>query len=67
MSDAPRLIQERHGEVLKLAIANPAARNALHPDIYREGVAARREAADCREGIKAFFEKRKPQFNKPGA
>jgi enoyl-CoA hydratase/carnithine racemase len=46
MSDAPRLIQERHGEVLKLAISNPAARNALHPDIYREGVAAMRAATD---------------------
>lgn len=50
MSDAPRLIQERHGEVLKLAIANPAARN--------------QRGADCEEGIKAFFEKRRPLFNR---
>lgn len=41
-----RLVPERHGAVLQLRISNPEARNALHPDIYRDGVAAMRAAAE---------------------
>lgn len=43
--DAPRLHVERDGRVLTLTIDNPAARNALAPDMYREGAQALREAA----------------------
>jgi enoyl-CoA hydratase/carnithine racemase len=38
------LIASRQGAVLQLLISNPSARNALHPDIYREGLAALEEA-----------------------
>ncbi len=41
-----RLLSERHGAVLLLRISNPEARNALHPDVYRDGVAALRAAAE---------------------
>ena len=35
-----QLLAERRGAVLLLRISNPDARNALHPDIYRDGLAA---------------------------
>ena len=42
----PRLLSERRGAVLLLRISNPAARNALHPDIYSAGLAAIAAADD---------------------
>ncbi len=42
-----RLLEERRGAVLVLRISNPGARNALHPDVYSEGIGAfGRAAAD---------------------
>ena len=35
-----RLLSSLQGGVLSLVISNPQARNALHPDIYRDGIAA---------------------------
>jgi len=46
---AARLLSERHGAVLLLRISNPEARNALHPDVYRDGAAALRAAGEDRE------------------
>jgi enoyl-CoA hydratase/carnithine racemase len=40
-----RLLSSLHGAVLQLTLSNPGARNALHPDIYREGIAALKRAA----------------------
>ena len=37
---AARLLSSTQGAVLQLLISNPEARNALHPDIYRDGIAA---------------------------
>ena len=42
---AARLLSTMQGAVLQLIISNPEARNALHPDIYRDGIAALRHAA----------------------
>lgn len=50
---AARLLSERHGAVLVLRISNPEARNAMHPDIYRDGAAAMRAAADD-AGVRAI-------------
>src|SRR5690606_28068504 len=47
-----RLLSERHGAVLLLRISNPEARNALHPDVYRDGAAALRTAAED-HGVRA--------------
>jgi enoyl-CoA hydratase/carnithine racemase len=35
-----RLLSTMQGAVLQLTLSNPEARNALHPDIYRDGIAA---------------------------
>ncbi len=43
---APQLLVERHGAVLLLKLSNPAARNALHPDIYRGAAEAFARARD---------------------
>ncbi len=53
MNVAARLLSERHGAVLLLRISNPGARNALHPDVYREGMAAIGAAATDR-GVRAI-------------
>ncbi len=42
---AAQLLAERHGPVLLLRMSNPEARNALDPDVYRDGAAAMRAAA----------------------
>jgi len=42
---AARLLSTMQGAVLQLTISNPDARNALHPDIYRDGIAALKGAA----------------------
>lgn len=42
---AARLLSTMQGAVLQLIISNPEARNALHPDIYRDGIAALKHAA----------------------
>jgi len=42
---AARLLASTHGAVLQLLISNPESRNALHPDIYRDGIAALERAA----------------------
>ncbi len=49
---AARLLSERRGEVLLLRISNPQARNALHPDVYRDGAAALRAASED-HGVRA--------------
>lgn len=49
---AARLLSERRGAVLLLRISNPEARNALHPDVYRDGAAALR-AAGADHGVRA--------------
>ena len=43
--ERPRLVSERRGRVLLLTISNPAARNAMSPDLYRAGFPAIRDAA----------------------
>jgi len=49
--EGPRLLSERRGRVLILTISNPAARNAMSPDLYRSGFPAIRDAgADERIG-----------------
>ncbi len=50
---AARLLSERRGPVLLLRISNPEARNALHPDIYRDGAAALHAAGDD-HGVRAI-------------
>jgi enoyl-CoA hydratase/carnithine racemase len=40
-----RLLVSTQGPVLQLLISNPEARNALHPDIYEQGMAALKQAA----------------------
>jgi enoyl-CoA hydratase/carnithine racemase len=42
---AARLLATMQDAVLQLTISNPEARNALHPDIYVEGIAALERAA----------------------
>ena len=42
----PRMIVERQGPVLVLKLSNPAARNALHPDMYPTALAALAQVAD---------------------
>lgn len=48
-----RIVSERRGRVLVLTISNPAARNAMSPDMYRGAVPLCREAAADR-GIGAI-------------
>lgn len=48
-----RLIATAHDAVLQLTVSNPSARNALHPDIYRTGIAALADAAG-NPGIRAI-------------
>jgi enoyl-CoA hydratase/carnithine racemase len=48
-----RLLVERRGRVLLLTISNPAARNAMSPDLYHVACAAFREAA-ADDGIGAM-------------
>jgi len=43
-SATPQLIVERHGAVLLLVLSNPAARNALHPDMYSTAARALADA-----------------------
>jgi enoyl-CoA hydratase/carnithine racemase len=50
---AARLLSERHDAVLVLRISNPEARNAMHPDIYRDGIAAMRAAGND-AGVRAI-------------
>ena len=45
---AARLLARRDGAVLVLTISNPAARNAMHPSLYRTAVGMLREAAGDR-------------------
>ena len=45
----PRLLSRRDGPVLVLTLSNPAARNAMHPSLYRAAVDALRAAAADRE------------------
>jgi enoyl-CoA hydratase/carnithine racemase len=40
-----RLLVERHGNVLQLTLSNPPLRNALHPDLYADGIDALERAA----------------------
>jgi len=42
---AARLLSRREGAVLVLTISNPAARNAMHPSLYRTATTLLREAA----------------------
>jgi enoyl-CoA hydratase/carnithine racemase len=42
---AARLLATTQDAILRLTLSNPAARNALHPDIYRDGIAAIAAAA----------------------
>lgn len=49
---AARLLSERRGAVLLLRISNPQARNALHPDVFRDGAAALRAAGED-HGVRA--------------
>ena len=42
---AARLLSSMQGAVLQLLISNPESRNALHPDIYQDGIAALEQAA----------------------
>jgi enoyl-CoA hydratase/carnithine racemase len=42
---AARLLSTMQDAVLQLTLSNPEARNALHPDIYVEGIAALKRAA----------------------
>jgi enoyl-CoA hydratase/carnithine racemase len=42
---APRLLSERRGRVLLVTISNPAARNAIMPDLYRAALPMFRDAA----------------------
>ena len=51
--EGPRLLSERRGRVLVLTISNPAARNAMSPDLYRTGFPAFRDAA-ADDGIGAI-------------
>lgn len=44
-SDHGRLLAQRRGAVLELALSNPSARNALSPTIYAEGCRAFERAA----------------------
>jgi enoyl-CoA hydratase/carnithine racemase len=39
-----QLLVDRHGPVLQLTLSNPAARNALHPDMYATGTQALQSA-----------------------
>lgn len=48
MPSAARLLARRDGAVLVLTISNPAARNAMHPSLYRTAVGMLREAAGDR-------------------
>jgi enoyl-CoA hydratase/carnithine racemase len=43
---AARLLSRRDGAVLVLTLSNPAARNAMHPSLYRTAVALLREVAN---------------------
>jgi enoyl-CoA hydratase/carnithine racemase len=45
---AARLLSRREGAVLVLTLSNPAARNAMHPSLYRTATALLREAANDR-------------------
>ena len=49
-----RLLAERRGRVLVLTLSNPAARNAMSPDVYRAAVPICRKAAADR-GIGAIL------------
>jgi enoyl-CoA hydratase/carnithine racemase len=49
----PRLLSERRGRVLLVAISNPAARNAISPDLYRTALPMFRAAA-ADDGIGAI-------------
>ncbi len=44
-AEGARLLAERRGRTLVLTISNPAARNAISPDLYRVAHAAFRDAA----------------------
>ena len=48
-----RLLSERRGRVLLLTLSNPAVRNAMHPDMYREARETLRAVADD-DGIGAI-------------
>lgn len=50
---AARLLVERRDAVLLLRISNPGARNAMHPDIYRAGAEALKQATTD-ESIRAL-------------
>lgn len=52
-SGGPRLLSERVGPVLVLTISNLAARNAMHPSLYRAGIELMRTAAADR-GVRAI-------------
>ena len=47
-ASAARLLARRDGPVLVLTISNPAARNAMHPSLYRAAVEVLRAAAGDR-------------------
>lgn len=48
-SGGPRLLSRRDGPVLVLTLSNPAARNAMHPTLYRTAVEVLRAAAIDRD------------------
>ncbi|MGO4395992.1 oxepin-CoA hydrolase, alternative type [Variovorax sp. M-6] len=48
LDPGPRLLFRRDGPVLVLTLSNPAARNAMHPSLYRTAVELMREAAGDR-------------------
>lgn len=45
---AARLVMRQDGPVLVMTISNPAARNAMHPSLYRDAVRTLRRVADDR-------------------
>jgi methylmalonyl-CoA decarboxylase len=49
--DAPRLLEERRGEIAVLSISNPGKRNALHPDVLLALEASLGRLAE--EGVRA--------------
>ena len=53
MDQGARLLSERRGRVLLLTLSNPAARNAMTPDLYRAAYAVFRAAA-ADQGIGAI-------------
>lgn len=49
LDPGPRLLSRRDGPVLVLTLSNPAARNAMHPSLYRTAAELMREAAGDRQ------------------